>query len=188
MLVLYGCHGTDFSMVKNIFHPIRNRLQSDCRNAYNRFPNADSATRQGTKRSFVMMQRFLYLYCFSHHSRFRLIWINSFLFWACFFRPKINLRILRDINYRFTKITKLQTTVDNLDKYNLVLENNSLNYHEMFPGWLWWWCWFLQTIPYLYKCAPGTSTPPWAVSYLITPRAFHDQSDLQTITFVKGYK
>ena len=119
---------------------------------------------------------------------FVFIWINSFLFWACFFRPKINLRILRDINYRFTKITKLQTTVDNLDKYNLVLENDSLNYHEMFPGWLWWWCWFLQTIPYLYKCAPGTSTPPWAVSYLITPRAFHDQSDLQTITFVKGYK
>ena len=162
-------------MVKNIFLPIRNRLQSDCRNAYNRFPNADSATRQGTKSSFVMMQRFL-------------IWINSFLFWACFFRPKINLRILRDINYRFTKITKLQTTVDDLDKYNLVLENNSLNYHEMFPGWLWCWCWFLQTIPYLYKCAPGTSTPPWAVSYLITPRAFHDQSDLQTITFVIGYK
>ena len=120
---------------------------------------------------------------------FVFIWINSFLFWACFFRPKINLRILRDINYRFTKITKLQTTVDNLlDKYNLVLENDSLNYHEMFPGWLWWWCWFLQTIPYLYKCAPGTSTPPWAVSYLITPRAFHDQSDLQIITFVKGYK
>ena len=119
---------------------------------------------------------------------FVFIWINSFLFWACFFRPKINLRILRDINYRFTKITKLQTTVVNLDKYNLVLENDSLNYHEMFPGWLWWWCWFLQTIPYLYKCAPGTSTPSWAVSYLITPRAFHDQSDLQIITFVKGYK
>ena len=78
---------------------------------------------------------------------FVFIWINSFLFWACFFRPKINLRILRDINYRFTKITKLQTTVDNLDKYNLVLENDSLNYHEMFPGWLWWWCWFFTNNP-----------------------------------------
>ena len=34
----------------------------------------------------------------------------------------------------------------------------------------------------------GPLLPPWVVSYLITPRAFHDQSDLQTITFVKGYK